>query len=101
MRQLILEGTQAGIECACGGEFLVRTMREIEHQFLGCSRWPECAETREIPASMLMAKQLEFYAAEIDGRMLMVAMVDPETRDKYRFNMTWRRALRIGLELIG
>jgi ssDNA-binding Zn-finger/Zn-ribbon topoisomerase 1 len=39
----------------CGeGTLLVRTRRRDDRQFLGCSRWPDCAHTEEIPQTVYM-----------------------------------------------
>jgi hypothetical protein len=38
--------TRTGDPCPCGGTFVVRRRRSDNKRFLGCSRYPECVETR-------------------------------------------------------
>lgn len=39
----------------CGqGKLVVRTRRRDEEQFLGCSRWPDCDHTENIPQTVIM-----------------------------------------------
>jgi hypothetical protein len=36
------------LPCTCGGTFVVRTRRVDGTQFLGCSRFPKCRQTRQL-----------------------------------------------------
>jgi ssDNA-binding Zn-finger/Zn-ribbon topoisomerase 1 len=38
----------------CGAWMVIRTNRENGSQFLGCTRYPECKRTEEIPESIRM-----------------------------------------------
>lgn len=34
--------------CSCGGIFIIRTNRRDGNQFLGCSKFPRCNQTKEL-----------------------------------------------------
>lgn len=38
----------------CGGELLIRTNRQTDSQFIGCTGWPECTHTEPLPESLKM-----------------------------------------------
>ena len=38
-------------------KLIVKENRITHHQFLGCSQYPECVHTQEIPESMIMRAQ--------------------------------------------
>lgn len=40
----------------CAADMVVRTNRENGSEFLGCSKWPECTETRPLPESIRMER---------------------------------------------
>jgi len=90
MRQLLLDGT-ALAECECGGQMVVRTARN-EHQFLGCSNYPECQETMPIPAECLLAVELKLYRVGAEDETIHIVMVEEETRAKFRLKLTRRGA---------
>ena len=100
MRQMLLEGTDLGVECPiCGSETVVRTA-ENEHQFLGCTRWPDCNGTRAIPASALLATPVEYYRSEYKDERVILVVVDPETREKYQVRLTATKVLRLVADML-
>jgi ssDNA-binding Zn-finger/Zn-ribbon topoisomerase 1 len=64
-----LVGKRAGF-CPNGHRFIVRANREDDSLFLGCSKYPECRETSEIPTHIFMelegAKPLPGFAISED-----------------------------------
>lgn len=39
---------------ACGKPMVVRVNRSTDEEFLGCSEWPKCKETRPMPEDVKM-----------------------------------------------
>lgn len=57
-------GTTVEISCPdCGTKFIIRQNSNSLDFFLGCSQYPRCKETREIPETLLMleAGQASFF----------------------------------------
>ena len=49
--------TEVAINCpACGQRLLVRTNKETQQDFLGCSEWPECEHTETLPHDIRMRR---------------------------------------------
>jgi ssDNA-binding Zn-finger/Zn-ribbon topoisomerase 1 len=58
MKPRFEDGLQTDIHCPdCGGVFIVRTNKANGGQFLGCSNWPDCQNTRPIPEEWVMRAQ--------------------------------------------
>lgn len=101
MRQLLLEGT-ALAECGadgCDGQMVVRTAAN-EHQFLGCSNYPECQQTVPIPAECLLATELILYRVGKDNGFVHIVMVEQDTRLKFRVKMSKRATKKFIRELV-
>jgi len=49
-----LIGKKVARFCPNGHRFVVRANREDGSLFLGCSKYPECRETAEIPTDLLL-----------------------------------------------
>lgn len=87
MKQMLLEGTDLGVPCeACGEPMLVKTAPN-GHQFLGCSIYPACDATMEIPASYILATPTTFYRSEFKEGKLIIVLVNPETREKFQLKL--------------
>jgi len=48
----------------CASELVVRVNRNTEHEFLGCSQWPECTHTEPMPEYIRLKRM---GAAELPG----------------------------------
>ena len=56
-------GQAIGKNCECGASFVVRQNSNDLGFFLGCSKYPQCTGTSEIPEELLMreAGQASFF----------------------------------------
>ncbi len=50
-------GKRVAKHCPNGHPFVVRRNRDTGEYFLGCSQYPECRETDEIPVSLILKAQ--------------------------------------------
>ena len=41
---------------ACGSPMVIRENRANGSEFLGCTRWPDCGETRPLPEDVKMRR---------------------------------------------
>ena len=41
----------------CGQRMVQRTNRDTDEPFLGCSAWPDCAHSQDLPADMELGRQ--------------------------------------------
>ena len=51
----------------CGHLLHIRMNHETGHEFLGCSTWPDCDHTEEVPQDILMDRLGEDRAPRLEG----------------------------------